>query len=547
MLKSALKYFRWLWRRSEGVRWALFWNIFLGIVNIGLNLYFIFLCKQLVDIATGVSSGSLALNTALVFVVIILRLVVAAYNTRLENLTNSRMNFIIRASLFSDIVGARWFGREKHHTGDTVNRLETDVSTVTNVICTDLPQIVTTIVHLIAAVIFLALMDWKLALVLVSMTPLLVLISKVFFRKMRVLTKRIRETESKVQSHLQETLQHRVVVQSMEKGALMGDRLDALQTMEYGQIVERTRFNIISRTIVTASFSFGYIAAFLWGVYGIHRGVTSFGMMTAFLQLVGQVQRPIVNLMRQIPSFIYATASIDRLMELETLPKEETGDPVRIAGPVGIRLQDVSFRYPDGDRDILKQLTFDFRPGDRIAIKGETGAGKSTLIRLMLALLHPTSGRVSLYGPSGEEVEASPLTRCNIVYVPQGNSLFSGTVRDNLLMGDPDASETAMTEALKTAVADFVLDLPEGLDTMCGEGGAGLSEGQAQRIAIARGLLRSGSVMLLDEFSSSLDPSTESRLMENLVAAYPSKTMIFITHREKIAEYCTSTLKLERL
>ena len=181
MLKSALKYFRWLWRRSEGVRWALFWNIFLGIVNIGLNLYFIFLCKQLVDIATGVSSGSLALNTALVFVVIILRLVVAAYNTRLENLTNSRMNFIIRASLFSDIVGARWFGREKHHTGDTVNRLETDVSTVTNVICTDLPQIVTTIVHLIAAVIFLALMDWKLALVLVSMTPLLVLISKVFF------------------------------------------------------------------------------------------------------------------------------------------------------------------------------------------------------------------------------------------------------------------------------------------------------------------------------------------------------------------------------
>ncbi len=207
----------------------------------------------------------------------------------------------------------------------------------------------------------------------------------------------------------------------------------------------------------------------------------------------------------------------------------------------------MSFRYPDGDKDVLRQVSFDFRPGDRIAIKGETGAGKSTLIRLMLALLHPTSGRVSLYGPSGEEVEASPLTRCNIVYVPQGNSLFSGTVRDNLLMGDPDASETAMKEALKTAVAEFVLDLPEGLDTMCGEGGAGLSEGQAQRIAIARGLLRGGSVMLLDEFSSSLDPSTESRLMENLVAAYPSKTMIFITHREKIAEYCSTTLSLERL
>lgn len=547
MFKSIKQYCIWLWRRSEGVRWALFWNMALGVINIGLNLYFIFLCKRLVDIATGVADGNLGLYTGLLFAVILLRLVVNAYNTRLENLTSSKMNFIIRSSLFSDIVQAKWFGKEHMHTGDTVNRLETDVSTVTNVICSDFPQVVTTLVHLVAAVVFLALMDWKLALVLVSITPLFLVISKVFFRKMRTLTKNIRETESKVQSHLQETLQHRVIIQSMEKGSLMGDRLDELQNTEYGQIVERTRFNIISKTIVSASFSLGYISAFLWGVYGIYRGVTSFGMMTAFLQLVGQIQRPIVNITRQIPSFIYATASIDRLMELERIPKEEKGEPIHLGGSIGVRIENVCYRYPDGYRDIIKDLSFDFKPGSRIAIKGETGAGKSTLIRMMLALLHPTGGRVVLYNERGDEIEASPRTRCNLVYVPQGNTLFSGTVKDNLLMGNPDAGEEELRQALVTAAAEFVYELPEGLETLCGEGGAGLSEGQAQRIAIARGLLRPGSVLLLDEFSSSLDPSTEERLMENLIGAYPSKTMIFITHREKIADYCKGILKIRRL
>ena len=545
-MKGILKYLRWLWSHSVGARGAVLANILLGSLNVGLNLLFIFLCKRLVDIATGAVTGRLGIYTALVLVVVVLRLVVAAVNVRVENLTNSKMNFIIRRSLYSDILYSEWLGKERRHTGDTVNRLETDVSTVTNVICSDVPQIFTTGVQLVAAVIFLCTMEWRLAALLVLITPLFILFSRIFVRRLREMTRGIRETESKVQSHLQESLQHRMVIQSMENEGRMEDRLDDLQDREYGQIKERTRLNIFARTMLSAAFSFGYIAAFLWGAFGISKGTITFGVMTAFLQLVGQVQRPLVNLTRQIPSFIYSTTSIDRLMELEDAPKEEAGEPVKLAGPAGIRVEGLRYRYPDGKRMILNDLTFDFPPMSRTAIVGETGSGKSTLIRLMLALLKPVGGRVVLYD-GDREVPASAATRCNLVYVPQGNTLFSGSVRKNLLMGNPDATEEEMKAALETAVADFVFALPDGMETRCGEGGAGLSEGQAQRIAIARGLLRPGSILLLDEFSSSLDPETEARLMDNLTKKAAGKTMIFITHRERIAQMCERTCRIDRL
>ena len=502
-MKGILKYLRWLWTHSVGARAAVLVNMLLGTLNVGLNLFFIFLCKRLVDIATGDATGSLGLYTAAVLTVVVLRLVFSAVNVRVENLTNSKMNFIIRRSLYSNLLYAEWLGKEKRHTGDTVNRLESDVSTVTNVIVSDVPQIFTTVVQMIAAIVFLCTMDWRLAALLVLITPLFILFSRVFVRRLREMTRGIRETESEVQSHLQESLQHRMVIQSMENESRMEDRLDDLQDREYGQIKERTRFNIIARTLVSATFSFGYIAAFLWGVYGISKGSLTFGVMTAFLQLVGQIQRPLVNLTRQIPSFVYSTTSIDRLMELEDAPKEVTGDPVKLAGPAGIRVEGLDYRYPDGKRMILKDLTFDFPPLSRTAIVGETGSGKSTLIRLMLALLKPVGGRVVLYDGM-QEVPASAATRCNLVYVPQGNTLFSGSVRENLLMGNPKATEEEMYAALETAEASFVFSLPEGLDTRCGERGAGLSEGQAQRIAIARGLLRPGCILLLDELKMSI-------------------------------------------
>ena len=266
--------------------------------------------------------------------------------------------------------------------------------------------------------------------------------------------------------------------------------------------------------------------------------------MTAFLQLVNRVQGPAKNLTKLVPEFVYVFTSAERLMELEDNPLEEQGHPVYVNAPCGVRLNNISFAYEEGG-NVVEDLSFDFKPGSCTAILGETGAGKTTLVRMILALMFPQKGTVEIYNKK-ESKQLTPLMRCNFVYVPQGNTLLSGTIRDNLLLGKLDATDEEMEEALKVSCAEFVLDLPEGLDTVCSESGGGLSEGQAQRIAIARALLRDRSIMLFDEATSALDPETERNLLQNILAKH-DKTVIFITHRPAVMDYCDQTLKIDKI
>lgn len=276
--------------------------------------------------------------------------------------------------------------------------------------------------------------------------------------------------------------------------------------------------------------------------------------MTAFLQLVGKVQRPLLDMARLVPAFIKAMTAVDRLLELESLPAEVSGEEqLRFCPTPDLVLTNVTFGYGGESRSVFRHFSHTFRAGSCTAIMGETGSGKTTLIRLLLALATPDEGRVCLRGISmgsqsneaGEcEVEVSERTRVNFVYVPQGNTLFSGTVRDNLLMGNPDATDDDLCRVLHTATADFVFHLPQGLDTHLGEQGGGLSEGQAQRLAIARALLRPGSILLLDEATSALDPDTEQRLLANLRQDCQGKTFIFVTHHPALAEGCGEVVRL---
>jgi ABC-type multidrug transport system fused ATPase/permease subunit len=233
----------------------------------------------------------------------------------------------------------------------------------------------------------------------------------------------------------------------------------------------------------------------------------------------------------------------ERLMELEEAPQEQQGQGVLMPSPCGVRLADVSYTYDDGDEPVFSRLSFDFRPGTCTAVLGETGAGKTTLVRLILALVRPQRGTVEVYAGHRSE-QISPLHRCNFVYVPQGNTLLSGTIRDNLLMGRTDATDDDLWQTLHLVCGDFVATLPQGLDTVCTEGGGGLSEGQAQRIAIARALLRDRSIMLFDEATSALDPDTERQLLENILKDR-KKTIIFITHRPAVVDYCDQVLRVE--
>jgi len=514
----------------------------------GCAIGFVYVSKKLVDVAVAVLSGNgdaagLTIWALYMVGIVVSRILLNALRSYLQTTTEIKLKNSLRKRIFDILLHLQSDGGAKHHSGDVLNRMQEDVRVVSSAFVSSIPNLAGTLLQFAAAFIFLMTLDLRLAVLIVIIVPLGLLIGKFITSRIRNLTLDIRKSDSKVQAHLQESLQHITLLQSLEYTDSSSSALEGLQGSLYGNELRRTKFSVISRICMSLALQAGHVTAFLWGVTGISHGTVTYGMMTAFLQLVGQIQRPLVEMSSQIPSVIHATASIDRLMELEALPREDEEEARLFDGAVGIRLDDVTFSYPDTSRNVLDGFSWDFRPGSRTAIVGPTGVGKSTMIRLMLSLLRPQKGKVMLYS-SYDEAESSPATRCNLVYVPQGNSLFSGTVRDNLLMGNPEASDEQLSSALHVAAADFVFDLPQGLDTQCFESGAGLSEGQAQRVAIARALLRPGSILLLDEFSSALDAETENILLERLTSSLPDHTMIFITHRDKIIDYCDSVLRL---
>lgn len=536
---------RWLWNTSRGYRFLILSSVLAGTFRIAASLTFVWLCKHLIDIATHQAAGNIATGLAAMAGCIVLQLLLSSLTSRLYAHTEISLRNRLRQDLLEHILKSRWNGREAFHSGDMLNRMEEDVYTVTNLLASSIPSAGITFFQLVGAALFLICLDARLALVILLIMPLALLFSKLYMKRMRRLTREIRTTDSRVQSHLQENLQHRILISTLECTSMATDTMSSLQSGLKRLVLRRNTFSIFSSFMVQAGFALGYVTAFAWGVYGLDAGTVTFGMLAAFLQLVAQVQRPVVELSRQLPAFISALTSVERICELTSTPLEEQGEPVILEGRLGVRMEDVTFTYFDGKRKVIEHFTHDFEPGSLTAVLGETGSGKSTLVRLVLALLQPDEGKITLYGKN-MSVSASPLTRGNFVYVPQGNTLVSGTVRDNLLLGNPEAADTHIWEALHMAAADFVRELPQGLDTPCGEMGTGLSEGQAQRIAIARGLLRPGNIVLLDEPTSSLDSDTERILLERLSHAIKDKTLIVITHQEQTARLCNVVIRMKR-
>ena len=530
--------------RLRPVRGKVLVKFFAGTAEVAASLGFVWASKNAVDVATGSQEGSFSravwMFVGIMAFQLLCRIFIRYWEGYIEVTTRNDM----RRDVFSHVMRSVWTGREKFHSGDTVNRLEQDISLITDFLCVNLPALLVTSVQLVAASVYLFMMQPSLAWVLILIMPAAVLGSMLFFRKMRKITGEIRTLDSRIQGHIQENLQHRVLVLTLRATGKVMEKLGMLQRDVMDKTLVRLNYASVSRAFMSIGFMSGYALAFLWGASGLRDGSVTYGMMVAFLQLVGQIQRPVAEITRHIPAFIRALSSEERLMELLEVGLEDDGEDIVFDGAPGIRVEGLGFSYPGQGRETISGLDHDFAPGSVTVVMGPTGAGKSTLVRLLLALLKPAAGKVEIY--DGERsVPAGPRTRCNFMYVPQGNSLMSGTIRENLMLADPKADEGKMLAALHAAVADFVTGLPDGLDSTCSEVGSGLSEGQAQRIAIARSLLRPGGILILDEATSALDEATEQELLSRLSEGYKgSKTIICITHRPAAVSLADSVLKL---
>ncbi len=536
---------RWLWRAWRGNRLQATLNALIGLASVGVSLWQVWAVQRAIDVASGARQGSIYGAVALMGALILCDFALNIVSTWVRNILGVKAQNRMQQRMLDRILRSEWHGKEHRHSGDVLNRLEFDVSNVVGFLTETIPSTLSVVAMFVGAFCYLLSMDVVLALVTVAIIPVFIAFSKIYVGQMRRLTREVRSSDSKVQSVLQETIQRRVLIKTLEADGAMVGRLEDTQCELRRRVVRRTAFSLFSNLVLNFGFALGYLVAFLWAAVRMSEKTLTFGGMTAFLQLVNRIQSPARSLTKLVPSFVSVFTAAERLMELEDNPLEEQGDPILLPKPCGVRLEGVGYAYDEANGSVITNLNFDFRPGSCTAVLGETGAGKTTLIRLVLALLRPQQGRLVVYG-GDEHHEMSPRLRCNFVYVPQGNTLMSGTIRDNLRLGKPDASDEEMAEALNTSCADFVMQLPDGLDTMCSEAGGGLSEGQAQRIAIARALLRDRAVMLFDEATSALDPETERQLLHNILAAH-DKTVIFVTHRPAVVDYCDQTLRIDKL
>ena len=541
-----MKYARWFIDNTRGIRVNIVVRILAGVVQTALALTVVWLSKRLIDdVAMSGTTGDMAIQASLIAAAVVAGVSIRQLNQYLASKSFIKKVAELRLSLFSQLFRRHLFEDNDIHSGDVTSRMAKDIDAVSETLAVQLPQVVVMTMQLIGAFLLMRWFDSRLAWALVLITPLAIVIGKFISHRLRHITLSIREDESKIMARIQESVELNAVLRSLQGERWMQDRVEELQDRQTANYIRRSRFMVMSRFALGCTFGLGYMLAFVWGAYGLRTGAITFGVMTSFLQLVGQIQQPILSLLGAFPSIIYSTASIDRLKEMgQSVGEMTSADKGKTEeAMLGIRMDDVTFRYAKGDKEVVSHFTHDFRPGSKTVILGTTGAGKTTLFRLILNFIQPDSGRVTFYGNDYEH-EADNSMRANVVYVPQGNTLISGTIRNNLLMAKPDATEDELREVLHTACADFVYELPDKLDTVLSEHGGGLSEGQAQRIAIARGLLRPGSVLLLDEISSALDEDTEQQLFSRLLASRPDTTMLLITHRQNVASICDDQIKL---
>ena len=461
---------RFLLKISQGARRFIFAIVAVGITDVALTLLFVWSSKELVDIATGESQRDFLFMASLLAIQVLFQILLRSIEVRITSLAEVKVANSLRNILFEHLLHAKWHLVSSLNRGDTLTRIIKDTDDIVKLLTKILPLSFTAILQLCGAVLFFFILDWRLALILTIAMPLLLLISRIYYVPMKRYTKEVKESESSITSHVEESMANQLVIKTFELQDQELEKLSELQVDLHGKVDRKSRISFFARAIAGMAFQGGYLLAFVRGAYGLATQTITFGTLTAFLQLVGRIQRPLFELTRLIPGIISAKTATERLRDIIGLKRETVPVKNLLQGPLSLVIKELSYSYTPGSRPVINNLSFTLNPGEMVAIMGETGVGKTTLARLLLGLVKPDKGSMEFIH-NQKRITIDATTRSNFVYVPQEKLLFKGTIRDNLLVGNAEASEVQLRQALETASATFAFMLPNGLDTIIGEGG----------------------------------------------------------------------------
>ena len=542
--KEILDDWRWIFSYSRRYKLAILFYVFLGVFSTSLSMVASVAGKYIIDIITGYQTERLGILAALMIGSAVFSLTFSSLINRISTKLSININNDIQADIFDQIIDVDWKEINAYSSGDLLNRFNGDVSTVSKNAISWLPSIVITFYNFIITFAVIWHYNKIMSLLAFASAPVMLLISKYLIQKQREFAKKTRQAASEMMGFEVETFVNFDTIKSFGIMGVYGRKLREWQqkvkkiSLEHNLFTIKTNILLSVLGMIVQYAAFGYCLYLLWG----HK--ITYGTMTLFLEQRVRLSNAFNRLIGIIPAFLSSSVSAHRIRELIDLPREkhlpEESRRLKELSPGGYQvcMEDVDFAYVEG-KQVISESDFIASPGEIVALVGPSGEGKTTMIRLMLGLTHPEKGRAFLRASDGTEVEMNADSRSLFSYVPQGNTILSGTVAENLRMVKEDATDQEIVEALELACAwDFIKKLPEGINSPVGERGRGFSEGQAQRIAIARAVLRDAPILLLDEATSALDVATERQVLRNLVARRPNKTCIVTTHRPTVLNMC---------
>ena len=538
---------RELWQWSKTRHLSIFGICILSMIGTCGSLVIAAATRGLIDSAVGRDGRQFLFNAILISGAVLTIRLCGLISGLLSAKTGAELLRDLRTMVLRRLLHKQYAELDGFHSGELVNRMFSDVGIVRNGIMEAVPAIVSMAVGFAGAAVLLIRMDWRFILLMLAGGLLGLILIAAFHKPMTSRHKAAQESEGRLHAALQELLENLRLVKASGTEKRMEGRTEDRQQAFLAAQLRKGCFSVSMNNSISLVFQLSWLFCMLWGCYGIYCGRLTYGMLAAILQLLGQIQGPFSKAAGVADQLYGTISSAERLKELLDLPEEEpvpADDSVPDREFREIRLCGVDFSYGRRAEPVLKQVNLTIRAGEFAAVTGASGSGKSTLFQLLLGIYQPAGGELKFCFADGKEMAVSRSTRGLFAYVPQGNTLFSGTLRENLTMFTDSASDEEILQAARLACLDrFLAELSDGLDTVIGERGIGLSEGQAQRVAVARALLSRAPILLLDECTSALDEKTETELLRN-IASLRGKTCLIVTHRRAALEICNSRIHI---